>query len=123
MTKLINPEDAVGNYNQVPVYVDPDAPAGSKVMAVDEATGEVLAKAIPFTTEQNTQLQAYKDEAPSREMERIRNHRNGLLTETDWMANSDVTMSDEWKTYRQELRDIPASNTVYEDVTWPPKPE
>ena len=53
----------------------------------------------------------------------IRRHRDNLLTETDWMANSDVTMSDEWKTYRQELRDIPASNTVYEDVTWPPKPE
>ena len=32
--------------------------------------------------------------------------RNVLLAETDWMANSDVTMSDKWKTYRQELRDI-----------------
>tara|TARA_B100000953_G_scaffold231530_1_gene192933 strand:- start:1264 stop:1545 length:282 start_codon:yes stop_codon:yes gene_type:complete len=62
-------------------------------------------------------------EAPAREMGWIRDHRNRLLVETDWMANSDVTMSDEWKTYRQELRDIPASNTVYEDVTWPPKPE
>jgi hypothetical protein len=56
-------------------------------------------------------------------MEEIRRHRNGLLLETDWTALPDVTMSDAWKTYRQELRDIPASNTVYEDVTWPPKPE
>ncbi|SUZ59482.1 uncharacterized protein METZ01_LOCUS12336 [marine metagenome] len=56
-------------------------------------------------------------------MEMIRNHRNNLLAETDWMALPDVTMSDAWKTYRQELRDIPASNTVYADVTWPPKPE
>ena len=62
-------------------------------------------------------------EAPSREMAQIRNHRNGLLAETDWMALPDVTMSDAWKTYRQELRDIPTSNTVYENVTWPPKPE
>ena len=29
-----------------------------------------------------------------------------MLYETDWMANSDVTMSNDWKTYRQELRDI-----------------
>ena len=58
----------------------------------------------------------------TREMELIRNHRAGLLTETDWMALGDVTMSDAWKTYRQLLRDIPASNTTYADVTWPTKP-
>ena len=58
----------------------------------------------------------------AREMEKIRRHRNRLLAETDWMGNSDFTMSDAWKTYRQELRDIPASNTVYADVTWPTKP-
>ena len=57
-----------------------------------------------------------------REMDEIRNHRDGLLTETDWMALGDVTMSDAWKTYRQKLRDIPASNTTYADVTWPTKP-
>ena len=57
-----------------------------------------------------------------REMELIRKYRDGLLTETDWMALGDVTMSDAWKTYRQLLRDIPASNTTYADVTWPTKP-
>ena len=61
------------------------------------------------------------DEA-AREMKEIREHRDRLLTETDWMATSDLTMSDAWKTYRQDLRDIPASNTVYKDVTWPTKP-
>ena len=61
-------------------------------------------------------------DAATREMELIRNHRAGLLTETDWMALGDVTMSDAWKTYRQKLRDIPASNTTYADVTWPTKP-
>ena len=35
-----------------------------------------------------------------------RETRNKLLAETDWMANSDVTMTDAWKTYRQALRDI-----------------
>ena len=59
----------------------------------------------------------------AREMNRIRNHRNHLLAETDWMALGDVTMSDVWKTYRQALRDIPATNTIFKDVTWPTKPE
>ena len=35
----------------------------------------------------------------------LREKRNNLLRETDWMANLDVTMGDDWKTYRQELRD------------------
>ena len=82
---------------------------------------------IPLTPEEETardaEEQAWADGAAAREMERIRNHRDNLLTETDWMALGDVTMSDAWKTYRQELRDIPASNTVYKDVTWPTKPE
>ena len=66
--------------------------------------------------------QAWTDGAAAREMTSIREHRDGLLTETDWMALGDVTMSDAWKTYRQSLRDIPASNTTYADVTWPTKP-
>ena len=81
---------------------------------------------IPLTAEEETARDAeektWNDEAPTREMEAIRNHRNSLLAETDWMALPDVTMSDAWKTYRQELRDIPASNTVYKDVTWPTQP-
>jgi len=64
----------------------------------------------------------WTDEAPAREMYYIRRHRNDLLVSTDWTANSDVTMSDAMKTYRQMLRDIPASNTVYEDVDWGTKP-
>ena len=41
-----------------------------------------------------------------RAAETARVERNRRLAETDWMANSDVTMSDAWKTYRQALRDI-----------------
>ena len=36
----------------------------------------------------------------------LRKQRNQKLAETDYMGNSDVTMSDAWKTYRQALRDI-----------------
>ena len=81
---------------------------------------------MPLTAEEETARDAeektWADGRPAREMEMIRNNRNGLLTATDWTANSDVTMSDAMKTYRQMLRDIPASNTVYEDVDWGTKP-
>ena len=120
---LINPEDAIGNYNQAVVYANPDAPAGKKIQAVDEATGEFLYKIVPCTQQEIDDLQTWKDKVPTREMAAIRDYRNHLLEETDWMGISDLTMSDEWKTYRQALRDIPASNTIYENVTWPTKPE
>ena len=81
---------------------------------------------VPFTAEedaaQNIREQEWADGATAREMEAIREHRNRVLKETDYYALSDVTMSDEMKTYRQALRDIPASNTVYKDVEWPDKP-
>ena len=81
---------------------------------------------VELTAEENAYYdageKAWTDGAAAREMTSIREHRDNLLTETDWMALGDVTMSDAWKTYRQLLRDIPASNTTYADVTWPTKP-
>ena len=59
------------------------------------------------------------------EWKRIRAQRTRLLAETDYMGNSDVTMSAAWKTYRKSLRDLPAdqsSKTKYSDITWPTKP-
>ena len=58
-------------------------------------------------------------------MMRLRAKRNSLLAKTDWYANSDVTMSDAMKTYRQELRDITEGLTTAEEVEaviWPTKP-
>ena len=55
----------------------------------------------------------------------LRNKRNILLAETDWMANSDVTMSSDWKTYRQALRDITKTEPVdmaLSNITFPTKP-
>ena len=42
--------------------------------------------------------------------------------ESDYMGNSDVTMSDAWKTYRQALRDLPASESDPDDITFPTEP-
>ena len=51
-----------------------------------------------------------------------REKRNKLLAETDFHALSDVTMSDEMKTYRQALRDLP-SDSDWPNPTFPEKPE
>ena len=55
-------------------------------------------------------------------LERIRFLRNQKLTETDWMASSDVTMSDAWKKYRQDLRDITEGVTLSTEIVWPTVP-
>jgi len=49
---------------------------------------------------------AAQTEANNRQAEAQRAERNRRLAETDWMACSDLTMSEDWKTYRQALRDI-----------------
>ena len=53
---------------------------------------------------------AAQTEANNRQAELQRAERNRRLAETDWMACSDVTMSEDWKTYRQALRDITTHN-------------
>tara|TARA_B100001989_G_scaffold22025_1_gene13394 strand:+ start:3320 stop:3628 length:309 start_codon:yes stop_codon:yes gene_type:complete len=61
----------------------------------------------------------------------VRAERNAKLAATDWRANSDLTLSDDWKTYRQALRDIPtqtdaislaADSSVIDNITWPAVP-
>jgi|TARA_A200000159_G_C7022573_1_gene214527 hypothetical protein len=52
----------------------------------------------------------------------LRNKRNALLQETDIYALSDITMSDEMKTYRQALRDLPANTSDPANPTFPTKP-
>jgi len=58
-------------------------------------------------------------------MEDLRSKRDNLLKDTDHLALSDQTLSDDMRTYRQSLRDITNGLTTVEDVnsvTWPTKP-
>jgi len=56
--------------------------------------------------------------------DRVRKHRNGLLDATDWCAHVDSpAMNDAMKTYRQSLRDLPATYENPSDVVWPEAPE
>ena len=82
----------------------------------------------PTEDEVNTKVTELKTLEP---MNLLREERNRLITETDWRASSDLTITDAWKTYRQQLRDLPASSNPKLDsegyldmtsVTWPTKP-
>ena len=67
----------------------------------------------------------WESKALDRALEQLREKRNRRLAETDWMANSDVTMSSEMATYRQELRDLTNGLTTVEQVeavVFPTKP-
>ena len=84
---------------------------------------------IPFTAEEeaarDAEEQAWNDDAPNRRMIELRRQRDVLLAETDWMANSDLTMSTAWRNYRQALRDITTqtpSDDALSNITFPTKP-
>jgi hypothetical protein len=65
---------------------------------------------------------AYQTRLDTEAAERVRSERDQKLKVTDWMGLSDVTMSAEWATYRQSLRDITAQDGFPHTVTWPDEP-
>ena len=65
-------------------------------------------------------------------MRLLRIERDTRIAKTDWRASSDLTLVDAWKTYRQALRDLPASASPklgsdyeldFSSFTWPTEPE
>ena len=82
----------------------------------------------PTETEVNSQISELDTAEP---MRLLRLERDKRIAKTDWRASSDLTITDAWKTYRQALRDLPASatpklNSDYDldltSVTWPTEP-
>ena len=76
------------------------------------------------------EIQAKLTELQNAEPMRIlREQRNRKLAQSDWRASSDLTLSSEWATYRQALRDLPSKATPtlddngnLQNVTWPDDP-
>ena len=84
---------------------------------------------VQFTAEEeaarDAEEKAWADGALARAQADLRAKRNRLLAETDFYALSDVTMSDDMKTYRQDLRDLPeGKDTVAkcQNAVFPTKP-
>lgn len=85
---------------------------------------------VKLTADEIKELEARDAEWAKGELDRlmasIRRERTILLDKCDWMGNSDVTMSTEWKTNRQKLRDITKGVDTVDKakaVTMPEKPE
>lgn len=93
-----------------------DAEPHNNETAIDEDTGETYKTGrwvIGYTVENKPQNQAEDN---------IRNNRDRLLEETDWMALSDITLSTEMSAYRQALRDVTGQSGFPYTITWPTKP-
>ena len=88
--------------------------------------GETIQLTAEEEAARDAEEKAWADGASARRMDLLRMQRNNLIAETDWMGNSDVTMSTAWKDYRQALRDIttqtPSDDTL-SNIKWPTKPE
>lgn len=90
---------------------------------------EIYTGTIPTKTEVETKAQALLD---GEAMRRLREHRDNLLKETDWVvtkaSETGIAETTAWKNYRQKLRDLPSSATpeidgmFIKNVTWPTKP-
>ena len=65
---------------------------------------------------------AYQARLDTEAAANARSQRDQKLKETDWMGMSDVTMSADWATYRQALRDVPTQEGFPHTVTWPEEP-
>ena len=72
-------------------------------------------KEVAFTNAEIVERQAeekiWNDASAIRKLAEIKQIRSQKLIETDYLANSDVTMPDNVKTWRQTLRDLPANHT------------
>jgi hypothetical protein len=81
---------------------------------------------VPFTPAEETARDAEEaaEEAakPARAMASLRTERDQLLHDTDWWASSDLSITDAQTTYRQALRDLPASTADPANPIWPTTP-
>ena len=89
----------------------------------------LIKQGVKLPTEEEIQAKIAELEALE-PLRLLREQRNQLLSQTDWWATTDRTMSNDQQIYRQKLRDLPANTTPSLDsdgqltnVTWPTKPE
>ena len=97
---------------------------------VNIQTGEVTT--VPLTAEEIAEREAYeRDVLPGLQLEQLRQRRNQLLTETDWVTLKAIDDSNDglgiqlpqvWMDYRQALRDLPANTMDPANPVWPVKP-
>ena len=84
----------------------------SKIIVVTTKGQEIRDMTTSEQEKHDAVMTEINNQKVSKKLERIKKMRLEKLEETDYLALSDVTMSDAVKTWRQSLRDLPQNNTT-----------
>ena len=96
--------------------------AYSNVVIIDDSAGAFDANGDQVTLDQSLVDAAAAELVTENAWSDLRTKRTQLLTETDYLALTDATLSADMRTYRQALRDLPANTSDPANPTWPTKP-
>ncbi len=92
------------------------------VKSIDDSRGAFDVNGNQIEIDQALVDAAAIEVAAERALSSLRSKRNQLLTETDYLALADSTLTDEMRSYRQALRDLPANTVDPANPVWPTKP-
>ena len=93
-----------------------------QVKTIDDSRGVFDFDGNEVTLDQTLVDAAAAEIATESAWSALRKKRTELLAETDYLAMSDLTLSEDMRTYRQALRDLPANTSDPANPTWPTKP-
>ena len=93
-----------------------------QVKVIDDDRGVFDFDGNEVTLDQTLVDAAATELATERAWSSLRTKRTKLLAETDYLAMSDLTLSEDMRTYRQALRDLPDNTSDPANPTWPVKP-
>ena len=96
--------------------------AHSNVVRIDDQAGAFDTDGNQVTINQSLVDAAAAEIATERAWSYLRAERSQLLAATDYLALSDATLSEDMRTYRQALRDLPANTSDPANPVWPTKP-
>ena len=92
------------------------------VVTIDDGAGAFDANGNQITLDQSLVDAAAAELVIENAWSDLRSKRTKLLVETDYLALSDATLSEDMRLYRQQLRDLPANTSDPANPTWPVKP-
>tara|TARA_R100000231_G_scaffold10325_1_gene12609 strand:+ start:2452 stop:2766 length:315 start_codon:yes stop_codon:yes gene_type:complete len=93
-----------------------------QVFLIDDSKGAFDVDGNEVTLDQSAVDAAAAELATENAWSDLRTKRTQLLVETDYLALSDATLSADMRTYRQQLRDLPANTSDPASPVWPTKP-
>ena len=120
------PESTMADFGMYPVGYEAAPDHDPMTQRIQHSSQPVLKDGKWVLTKTVVELtQEQIDQRNDSKAKDVRSKRDELIADTDWMALSDNTLTPEWATYRQALRDITdhANFPWLNDEDWPVKPE